>query len=108
MCYSCILCLFCVFCSVVNTAVLQVYLVVGGWRSGGWTDSTETLVEGGAAWTLHTGSLPVSAGSLPGGFGDGGVLNYYGVLYYFGGEESKDGGGYRDRQRPRLQRSEIS
>ena len=86
---------------VVNTAVLQVYLVVGGWKSGGWTDSTETLVEGGAAWTLHAGSLP------DGGFGDGGVLNYYGVLYYFGGEESLAAGGYRDRQRPTLQRSEI-
>ena len=94
-----------VFFFVFNTAVLQVYLVVGGWTdvgTEGWTDSTETLVEGGAAWTLHAGSLP------DGGFGDGGVLNYYGVLYYFGGEESKAGGGYRDRQRLTLQRSEIS
>ena len=94
-----------VFCFVFNTAVLQVYLVVGGWTdvgTKGWTDSTETLVEGGAAWTLHAGSLP------DGGFGDGGVLNYYGVLYYFGGEESLAAGGYRDRQTPTLQRSEIS
>ena len=72
--------------------ILKVYLVVGGWTSPGWTDSTETLVEGGSAWTLHTGSLP------DGGFGDCGILYYNNVLYLFGGEESPPSGGYRDRQ----------
>ena len=77
---------------VVNTAVLQVYMVVGGWKSGGWTTTTETLVEGGSAWTLHPGTLP------DGGFGDSGILNYNNVLYLFGGEDWLEGRGYADRK----------
>ena len=73
--------------------VPQVYMVVGGWISGGWTDSTETLVEGGSAWTLHSGSLP------DGGFGDCGIINYDNVLYLFGGEDWVQGRGYADRTR---------
>ena len=66
-------------------------MVVGGWISGGWTDSTETLVEGGSAWSLHSGSLP------DGGFGDCGIINYNNVLYLFGGEDWVQGRGYADR-----------
>ena len=91
--------MFCKISVVVNTAVLQVYMVVGGWKSGGWTTTTESLVEGGSAWTLHPGTLP------DGGFGDSGILNYNNVLYLFGGEDAD-----ADRKRVhhcRVQRSEI-
>ena len=74
-------------------------MVVGGWIGGVWTDTTETLVEGGSAWTLHSGTLP------DGGFGYSGILNYNNVLYLFGGEDAD-----ADRkivQHCRDQRSEI-
>ena len=82
--------------------MLQVYLVVGGWKSGGWTDSTETLVEGGSAWTLHSGTLP------DGGFGDCGILNYNNILYLFGGEDWLEGRGYADRKRVQHSRDQRS
>ena len=41
-----------------NSAGEKVYMVVGGWTSWGHIDTTETLVEGGNAWTLHPASLP--------------------------------------------------
>ena len=55
----------------------QVYLVAGGWVSGGSTDSTETLVEGDSAWTTHQ---PLWAG-----IGDARILTYNNIPFMFGG-----------------------
>ena len=55
----------------------QVYLVAGGWVSGGSTDSTETLVEGDSAWTTHQ---PLWTGIV-----DARMLTYNNIPYMFGG-----------------------
>ena len=72
---------------VVTKTFLQVYLVVGGYKSGGYTDTTETLLEGDTQWTLYESSLPV-------GMGNHAVINHYNQLYVFGGFQWTSGTGY--------------
>ena len=51
--------------------------MTGGWVSGGETDSTETLVEGGSAWTTQP--------PLWTGVGDARMVTYNNIPYMFGG-----------------------
>ena len=53
------------------------YLVAGGWVSGGMTDTTETLVEGGSVWSTHQ--------PLWTGIADTRILVYDNIPYMFGG-----------------------
>ena len=62
-----------------NSAGEKVYMVVSGWTSSGYIDNTETLVEGGAAWTAHEGALPV-------GLGAPAVVTLNNIPHLFGGE----------------------
>ena len=55
-------------------------MVVGGYGSGGYLDSTETLVEGDSAWTDHQGALPAP-------FGLAAVLTIDNIPLLFGGQE---------------------
>ena len=59
-------------------------------RSGGYTDTTETLTVGATAWTLHSQSLPVEMGNHA-------VVNYNNLLYLTGGWEWSSGPGYTPR-----------
>ena len=51
--------------------------MAGGWVSGGMTDTTETLVEGGSAWSTHQ--------PLWTGIADTRILVYDNIPYMFGG-----------------------
>ena len=51
--------------------------MTGGWVSGGETDSSETLVEGGSAWTTHQ--------PLWTGIADARILTINNIPYMFGG-----------------------
>ena len=51
--------------------------MTGGWVSGGETDLTETLLEGGSAWTSHP--------PLWTGIADARILTYNNIPYMFGG-----------------------
>ena len=66
---------------------LQVYVVVGGYRSGGYSDTTETMLEGDTSWTLYSSTLPVEMGNHA-------LVNHYNQLYVFGGFEWNSGPGY--------------
>ena len=54
------------------------YLVVGGYVPGGITDLTETLEEGGSAWTTHE---PLWTGII-----DVRILTLNNIPYMFGGK----------------------
>ena len=57
--------------------------MVGGWGPAEeYIDGTETLVEGGSAWTNHLASLPA--------VGDAGVLTFNNIPYLFGGWDDDD------------------
>ena len=58
---------------------VQVYMVVGGYSSSGYVDSTETLVEGDSAWTDHPGALPSTLGLA-------GLLTLDNIPYVTGGK----------------------
>ena len=66
----------------------QVYLVVGGWVTGGATDSVETLVEGGSAWTIEE--------PLWTGIADARMLTYNNIPYMFGGNIGPPVAGWDD------------
>ena len=55
-------------------------MVVGGYGSEGYLDSTETLVEGDQAWTDHPGALPAPLGLAA-------VLTLDNIPLLFGGHE---------------------
>ena len=55
-------------------------MVVGGYGSVGYLDSTETLVEGDQAWTDHPGALPAPLGLAA-------VLTLDNIPLLFGGHE---------------------
>ena len=54
--------------------------------SGGSTDSTETLVEGGSTWTTHQ--------PLWTGLGDAKILTYNNIPFMFGGNLGPPGSGW--------------
>ena len=66
----------------------QVYLVVGGWVTGGETDSVETLVEGGSAWTTQE--------PLWTGIADARMVTYNNIPYMFGGNIGPPHAGWDD------------
>ena len=55
-------------------------MVVGGYGSVGYLDSTETLIEGDSAWTDHPGALPAPLGLAA-------VLTLDNIPLLFGGHE---------------------